>query len=277
MEVVYREGKLKLLHYLPQTGQRRPIPLVIVYALVNRPYILDLLPGRSVVEHFVKGSVEVYLIDWGVPDQADYWNTLGDYIAGYIRRCVGRVKALTGASQVSLLGYCQGGTFAAIYTALYLEQVKNVILMATPIDFGVSGGLLNLWSRKEHFDAEKLVDTFGNIPPWILNSAFVMLKPIHYGFDKYVRFWWSLLENTADDASVEEFVAIEKWLADGIPHPGEAFREFVEACVQDNRLIRNELKIDSRIADLRQITCSVCNLIAEKDHIIPPQSSRAFN
>ncbi len=157
MEVVYREGKLKLLHYLPQTGQRRPIPLVIVYALVNRPYILDLLPGRSVVEHFVKGSVEVYLIDWGVPDQADYWNTLGDYIAGYIRRCVGRVKALTGASQVSLLGYCQGGTFAAIYTALYLEQVKNVILMATPIDFGVSGGLLNLWSRKEHFDAEKLV------------------------------------------------------------------------------------------------------------------------
>lgn len=276
-EVVYREGKMRLLHYLPQTPARSPIPLLFVYALVNRPYILDLLPNRSVVEHFLKAGFDVYLIDWGIPDQADRWNTLSSYITGYTHRAVETVKRLTGATQVSLLGYCQGGTFAAIYTALYPAQVRNLILLATPIDFGVNSGLLHFWSRHEFLDVDKLVDAYGNIPPWILNSAFIMLKPLHYLFDKYVRFGWSLVDGTADDASVELFLAIDKWLADGIPHPGEAFREFVKACYQDNRLVRNELQIDSQVIDLRRITCAVCNLIAEKDHLVPPQSSLAFN
>lgn len=275
-EVVYREGKVKLLHYLPQASQRYPVPLLMVYALVNRPSILDLLPGRSVVEHFLKSGFEVYLIDWGFPDQADRWNSLADYITGSLHRCVEAVKGFAASPQVSLLGYCQGGTFAVIFTALYPDQVKNLILMAAPVDFRVEGGLLNVWSKREYFDVDKLVDTFGNIPAWTLNSAFAGLRPVYYTFDKYVRFGWSLAEGKADDVSVEQFLAIDKWLAEGIPHPGEVFREFVRSCYQDNRLIQNRLLVGSRVVDLRQITCSVCTLIAEKDHIIPPRSSQAL-
>lgn len=276
-QVVYHEGKVRLLHYLPQAAEVSPIPVVLVYALVNRPYILDLLPGRSVVEHFLKGGLDLYLIDWGVPDHAERWRTLADYITGYLHHCVERTKELTGAEAVSLFGYCQGGTFAAIYTALYPESVKNVILLAAPIDFGVEEGLLHFWSKKEYFDVDKVVDTFGNIPPWVLNNTFVMLRPVYYLFDKYASFGWSVMQNQADDAAVEEFLAIEKWLADGIPHPGETFREFVKACYQENRLIRNELKIGSCLVDLRRITCAVCNIVPEQDHVIPPQSSLAFN
>ncbi len=276
-EIVYREGKVRLLRYVPQVTPTCPTSLVLVYALVNRPYILDLLPGRSIVEHFLKGGLEVYLIDWGVPDQAERWLTLADYIAGYLHRCVEQVKARSGAKAVSLFGYCQGGTFAAIYTALYPESVRNLLLLAAPIDFGAEGGLLEFWSKKDFLNVDKLVDTFGNIPPWLLSSTFVMVRPLYYLLDKYVRFAWSVLENQADDASVEEFLAIEKWLADGIPHPGEVFREFVKGCYQENRLIRNELKIGSHIVDLRRITCAVCNIVPMEDHVIPPQSSLAFN
>ncbi len=276
-EVIYREGKVRVLHYHPQTVQQSPIPLVIVYALVNRPYILDLLPGRSVVENLLAGGIDVYLIDWGTPDQADRWNSLNEYITGYIHRCIQSIKRLTDVSQVSLLGYCEGGTFSVIYTALRPDQVRNLALMATPVDFGSEEGLLNFWSKPEYFDVDKMVDTFGNIPPWLLNSTFAMLKPLENTFDKYIRFGWSLGNQTANDASVELFLAMEKWLNDGIPHPGEAFRELIKGCYQENRLIRNEFKIGLRTVDLRRISCPVCNLIAKQDHIIPPQSSLALD
>jgi polyhydroxyalkanoate synthase len=275
-EVLYREGKLTLKHYLPQKEERVSTPLLMVYALVNRPYILDLLPGRSVVEHFLKGGIEVYLIDWGIPDEGDRDRTLEEYISGSVHNCVRQAKEAAGTEQVSLFGYCQGGTFSVMYTALYPEQVKNLILLAAPIDFEAEG-LLNLWSKKEYFDVDKLVDTYGNIPPSVLNIAFAMLRPIYNTIDKYVQFWWSLAENTTSDEKIELFCAMEKWIWDGISHPGEVFREFVKGCYQENLLIQNRMKLGQRLIDLKKIRCPVLNIVAEGDHIIPPKSSRSFN
>lgn len=275
-EVVYREGNLMLKHYLPQKKERASTPLLMVYALVNRPYILDLLPGRSVVEHFLKGGIEVYLIDWGTPDEGDRDRTLEEYIGGSMHNCVKQVKEVSGKEQVSLFGYCQGGTFSAMYTALYPEQVRNLLLLAAPIDFEAEG-LLNLWSKKEYFDVDKLVDTYGNIPAWVLNGAFVMLRPIYNLVDKYIQFWWSLTEDMTNDEKIELFLAMERWISDGVPQPGEFFREFVKGCYQENLLIQNRMKLGGRLIDLRRIGCPVLNICAEGDHIIPPSSSGAFN
>jgi polyhydroxyalkanoate synthase len=186
------------------------------------------------------------------------------------------VKEEVGTEQVSLFGYCQGGTFSVMYATLYPEQVKNLILWAAPIDFEVDG-LLNLWSKKEYFDVDKLVDTYGNVPAWVLNGAFAMLRPIYNYVDKYVQFSWSLAENSVNDENIELFLAMEKWLSEGIPQPGETFREFVKGCYQENLLIQNRMKIGRRLVDLRRIQCPVLNVIAESDHIIPPKSSRSFN
>ncbi len=275
-EVIYREGKLTLKHYLPQKKELASTPLLFVYALVNRPYILDLLPGRSAVENFLKGEIDVYLIDWGVPDEGGRDRTLEEYISGSIHDCIQQVKKAAGSEQVSLFGYCQGGTFSAMYTALYPEQVKNLILLAAPIDFEAEG-LLNFWSKKEYFDVDKLVDTYGNVPAWVLNGAFMMLRPIYNLVDKYVQFSWGLSENGLNDEKIELFCAMEKWISEGIPQPGEVFREFVKGCYQENLLIQNRMRLGQRLIDLRKIRCPVLNVIAEGDHIIPPKSSRAFN
>lgn len=287
-EVVYRRGALTLRRYLPldgsshgngggPSGGKRPVtPLLMVYALVNRPYILDLLPGRSVVEHFLSGGAEVYLIDWGAPDAGDRDRTLEDYIGGALHDCVQQVRHQSGAEQVSLFGYCQGGTFSAMYTALHPEQVRNLLLLAAPIDFEVDG-LLNLWSKKEFFNVDKMVETYGNVPASVLNGAFAMLRPIYNLMDKYVQFSWSLLENRQSHGQAELFCAMEQWIADGIPQPGGVFREFVKGCYQENLLIQNRMKLGQRLVDLRSIRCPVLNIFAEGDHIVPPQSSRAFN
>lgn len=275
-EVVYSHDKLRLLHYLPQGPSAARTPLLMVYALINRPYILDLLPGRSVVEHFVRRGFDVYLLDWGVPDEAERFLTLHHYINRYLHGCIRQVKALTGAPKVSLLGYCQGGTFTAIYTALHPNEVKNLMLLAAPFDFSVQG-ILHLWARKEYLDVDKLVDTYGNIPPWLLSTSFTMLRPVQNLLDKYVHFFQDLSEDRMDDGKLEQFLAVEKWLAESIPHPGEVYREFVKGLYQENRLMRGQLRLNGTRVDCKKIKCPILNIIAEEDHIIPPDASRPFN
>jgi poly[(R)-3-hydroxyalkanoate] polymerase subunit PhaC len=146
-EVVYEEDRLKVLHYLSEAKPRFRTPLLFVYALVNRPYILDLRAGRSVVSHFVKQGFDTYLVDWGIPTHADRYLTLDDYINGYLPRITSRLADRTGASQVNLLGYCMGGTMSAMFTALYQPSVKNLILLAAPIDFATGDAVCSTSGR----------------------------------------------------------------------------------------------------------------------------------
>lgn len=279
-DVIYTEGTLRLLHYRPRTAQRHAVPVLIVYALVNRPYILDLLPGRSVVEILTAGGLDVYLIDWGTPGPSDQWKTLHQYVNGYIHRCVQQVKEAAGAEQVTLFGYCQGGTLATIYTALHPKEVKSLMVMASP--FGLNGaqasdGLLLFWSDPRYFNVDKLVDAYGNIPVWLLNTTFQWLKPVQNMVDKYVRFAEDLAARRADDQKIEMFLAMEKWISDGIPHPGEAFREFVKGVYQQNLLVQHRLQVGGRVVNLKNIQCPVFNIVADQDHLVPPALSLALN
>jgi len=129
--------------------------------LVNRPYILDLKPGRSVVEHFVKRGFDTYLIDWGAPTYADRHLTMDDHVNGYMRNVVDFVRERNESPQVSILGYCMGGTMSAMFTALHQETVRNLILLAAGIDFGSRDGLLQLWNDASVFDVDAFIDAYG--------------------------------------------------------------------------------------------------------------------
>ena len=242
----------------------------MIFALVNRPYILDLKPGRSVVEVLLRGGIDVYLIDWGIPGDEDRKLNLDFYINRYIRNVVDKVKKISGSDKLSILGYCMGGTMSIMYTALHPEDVKNLIVMTTGIDFKASkNGLLNPWGDKSYFNVDKFVEAYGNAPVEFLQSVFLFMKPIENLVTKYVTFY----EKLDDKKLVENFLAMEKWLNDNIPVPGEVFREFIKYCYQENLLVQNKLKIKGRLVDLKKIECPVLNLIAEKDHLVPPATS----
>ena len=219
----------------------------------------------------IKGT-DVYLIDWGAPGDEDKDLDLDHYINRYIKQVVKKVKRNSGSEKVSILGYCMGGTMSAMYTALYPEDVKNLILMAAGIDFK-GEGTLNLWGEKENFDVDKFVDAYGNVPPEFLQSGFLFMKPVQNMISKYVNFY----ENVDDEAFVEIFLAVEKWLNDNIAVPGEVFREFVKYLYQENQLVENKLRINGKLIELKRIKCPVMNLIAEHDHLVPPDSSLIFN
>lgn len=271
-EVIFTENKLRLLHYYPQTEETCSTPLILVFALVNRPYILDLMPGRSVVEVLLKKGIPVYLIDWGSPGDEDKNLDLNHYINRYIHKVVQRVKKHSGSDKVNILGYCMGGTMSAMYTALHPEEVRNLILMTAGIDFKVDG-TLNLWGDKPNFNVDKFIDAYGNAPADFLQSGFLIMKPIQNLVSKYVNFY----ENVDNAAFLESFLAMEKWLNDNIPVAGEVYREFIKYLYQENQLVEDKLKINGKPVHLKDIKCPVLNLIAENDHLVPPASSIVFS
>jgi polyhydroxyalkanoate synthase len=272
-EIVYRENQIRLLRYESEKPPRYRTPLIFVFALVNRSYILDLKQGKSVVEHFVKRGFDVYLLDWGVPTDADRFRTLEDYVLGYMPNVVDYVRETTDSDKVSILGYCMGGTMSSMFTALYPERVANLILLAAGIDFSTREGLLNLWTDERGFDVDKFVDIYGNCPAEFLQASFQMLKPVQNLIQKPLNF----LERLDDPKFVEDFLAMEMWLNDNIPVPGEVFRKFVKDLYQQNLLTRGRLWLGNKRVDLSRITCPVLNLMAKNDDLVPPSQSLPFN
>jgi polyhydroxyalkanoate synthase len=276
-EVVFEEDRIKLLHYIPESGPgdgnvKYRTPLIFVFALVNRPYILDILPNKSVVSHFVKAGFDTYLIDWGVATDADRHLSLDDYINSYLRTIVKHVRRRSGAKQVSLLGYCMGGTMSTMFTALHQEYVKNLILLAAGIDFSTRQGLLNLWSDANVFDVDAFVDEMGNCPAEFLQGCFQMLSPVRNLIGKPI----TLMERMDDEKFLEEFLTMENWINDNVPVPGEVFRDFVKSLYQQNLLVKNQMRVGREIVDLRRITCPVLNLLASQDTLVPASQSEPF-
>ena len=130
-EVVWKRGKVELWRYHNGAVRYGP-PVVIVHSLVSRSYILDLRPGNSLVEYLTGAGLDVFMLDWGVPDELDADNDLERYVDWYIPRALAAVRRETGQSEVTLAGYCLGGVMAALYAAAHEDApVRNLILMAT--------------------------------------------------------------------------------------------------------------------------------------------------
>ncbi len=274
-EEVYREDKVVLYRFEPQVEHLLNIPILIVFALVNRPDIVDLQENRSLVANLLKLGIDVYIIDWGYPSRGDRWLTLDDYINGYINNCVDVVRKQNNLDHINLLGICQGGTFSLCYSSLYPEKVKNLIVMVTPVDFHIEG-LLNVWSGStlgsQALDVDLIVDTLGNIPGSFLNFTFIMLKPFQLGVKKYV----DLLEIIDCEDKLLNFLRMEKWIFDSPDQAGEAFRQFIKDFYQGNKLIKGQIEIGKKRVDLKNIHMPILNIYAEQDHLVLPASSLAL-
>jgi polyhydroxyalkanoate synthase len=268
-DTVYEEDTLKLRRYRNDTGVTLREPLLICYALVNRPYILDLQPERSVVRQLLKRGFDVYLIDWGVPTAADRSMRLQDYICGLMKNVAEVVRKESGTPDLHLFGYCMGGTMSVMFTALYPELVRTLTLLAAPIDFAKDDGLLRLWTDEKYFDVDRLIDAYGNCPAPFLQASFQLMKPVQNFIDKYASFY----ENLHDDKFMENFFAMEKWGGDNIPVAGETFREFVKCLYQRNQLIKGEFRLKNQPVKLERITCPLLLLAADFDHLVPPAST----
>ncbi|MBV1786539.1 class III poly(R)-hydroxyalkanoic acid synthase subunit PhaC [Marinobacterium sp. D7] len=267
---IYRNDKTRLYHYTPRNQTQNRLPLLICYALVNRPYIADLQPDRSLIASLLDQGIPVYLIDWGYPDEGDRYLDLDDYIEEYLDGCVNACIEHAASDKVNLLGICQGGTFSLCYTALHPERVRNLITMVTPVDFHTDDFILSHLAMK--VDADLAVATYGNIPGEVLNDTYNSLMPMRLGVQKNL----GLPAQLSDRDKALNFLRMEQWINDGPDQAGEAFRSFIQQFFQRNLLLKGEVKIGSKQIDLKTINQPILNIIGAHDHLVPPSSSRAL-
>ncbi len=273
---VYHDDKVTLYRFQPVVAQPIPIPILICYALINRPLMVDLQAERSLVANLLHLGLDVYLIDWGYPTRADRWLTLDDYINGYLDRCIDWIRTQHQLPAINLLGICQGGTFSLCYSALHPGKVKNLIVMVTPVDFHIPAALLNCQGGSTlgaaAIDIDLAVEAAGNISGDMLNYEFLMLKPWQQGVQKYL----DLIDIVDDEDRLRNFIRMEKWIFDSPDQPGEVYRQFLKDFYQQNKLIQGSVMLGEQRVNLGQIKIPVLNLIAEKDHLVMPASSLAL-
>ena len=249
-------------------------PVLIIYAFINRHYILDLLPEVSVVRSLLNQGLDIFAADWGTPSTYDKSLTIGHFVNSYLDKSIDLIREVTNSDKVSLFGYCWGGNLALTYAALHPEKVKNLVTVATPGDFDIDNSLLSVWTKTMKEDL--LLDTFGNLPGILLNAAFILRNPMEYAH-KYFHFF----EQPRSIESVAQFLATEAWLNDSPPIIGEIFREFVEYCYKQNLLIKNKMRIgegrDDKVVNLTNIDMPFLNIVAKRDDLVAPSSSKALN
>jgi polyhydroxyalkanoate synthase len=244
--------------------------LLIVYALVNRPYMVDLQDGRSLVQKLLALGQDVYVLDWGYPDRSERFLTLEDYLLRYIDGAVDHLRAQRDGAPVNLLGICQGGAFSLCYSALNARKVRNLVTMVTPVDFHTDDNMLANWVRGT--DIDLMVDTLGNIPADVMNFTYLTLKPWRLFVQKYV----GLIDIMDDKEALEDFLRMENWIFDSPDQAGEAFRQFARQFYQANGFVNGGIEIGGRPVDLARVDMPVLNVFAEADHLVPPSSSKAL-
>jgi polyhydroxyalkanoate synthase len=279
---LWSDRRTTLYEYLPDTpraapgarggegtiaaARRKDRPLLICFALVNRPYILDLQPDSSLVRRLLEAGFTVYLVEWGDPEDGDRLRDLNDYLEQGLGGCVRHLLAAHRVPALDLIGVCQGGVLSLCYTALHPKQIANLITLTTAVDFQTPEDLLSKWVRE--LDTQLLARA-GTVPGELLNALFLSLMPFRLTQQKYVR----LLAGRADQRAVEDFVRMERWIFDSPPQAAVALAQFVRWFYQENRLLRGTLELGGRAVDLKNVRAPLLNLYASADHIVPPAAS----
>jgi polyhydroxyalkanoate synthase len=267
--VVFESGKLRLRHYASE-APAHSTPILMVYALIKRPFVFDLQKGRSVIEFLTRAGFDVFLTDWLPPTAADSWRGFDAYVNDDLKAAVQAVRARTRSDSVSMLGYCFGALLSLAYTALHPMGIRNVITVTVPFDMSLRE--LPIYNIVDHLSEETLdlvTRVYGNCPAWLIQAFFTAMAPAHHAIDKYV----GLHRNAEREGYAETFELFERWMNSDVALAGRIFKETMTGIFRRNQLARGEFAVGGRTVELGQITCPFLNLVAEFDDVVHPRSS----
>jgi polyhydroxyalkanoate synthase len=272
-ELVHQAGPLDLFRYDPgpDAAERSGTPLLLVYSLINKPYILDLMEGYSFVRHLLDRGLDVYVFEWREDERRESDVTLDQFVDELIDDCVDWIRDRTGADQVSLLGHCMGGPFAALYTALHQDKVERLMTLTAPFTAN-EGGVVAMWTDRELFAVDAVVDRYGYIPGKAIRYIFLTFKPYMEAMK-----WKMFMENIGNEQVMKLFFAADKWVNDSVDVPGESFRQLMVEIYKEDRLRSGGTVLNDKKVDLAAITCPVLSMAAARDWLVSPASARIFN
>lgn len=273
--LVHRSGTLSLFRYERTGGPVKPAakapPVLLVYSLINRSYILDLMEGASFVAHLLDQGLDVFIVEWGEAKKNDRETTLDRWLLEDLPSCVSAIRTITRKRRVSLLGHCMGGVFAAAYAGLHPKDVDRLLAITTPFT-AAEGGLVALWTDRRLFPVDALVDGLGLMPGKLIRLTFLTLKPWYE-----VMRWRIFLDNAGNDAVMRPFLAADAWVNDNPDLHGEVYRKFAKSVYFEDGLRKGTLGVGDRTVGLGDVRCPVMNVAATRDWVVPKASVNAAN
>jgi polyhydroxyalkanoate synthase len=304
-EIEYKYGNIRLLHFKnnnkdEQGNQSNINSILIIYATINRFHILDIDHNRSVIRSLISKGLDVYVLDWGYPS-AFVDTSLDDYVE-FVKQAVAYIQLKNkqnnkkiynsfntkndsenskkiiktdddsqAYNKVSLLGYCWGGVIALLYASIYDKNVKNLTLLASPIDLEKDNTILSTWAKA--VDIDNYIDQFGHFDGMIIDMGFVMRNPARNAYDKYA----SLLQKNKDLKSLKMFMSVERWLYDSPIIPGKFLKQMINDCYKNNLLVKDKMKIHDKSVILKDIHMPILTIVSDNDDIVSAKSSLEIN
>jgi polyhydroxyalkanoate synthase len=266
-EVVWSHRKTTLYRYR-STQRSHPIPLLLVFALINRPDIFDLKPGGSFVEYLLEEGFDVFLVDWGYPDEEDAEMGLDEFVCDELHWAVRETLRASGAEELTLVGWCIGATLCAMYCGMdrgsEATPVRNLVLLTMPIDG--RGSTYARWIGDPQFDAERVAEQWRVVPGPAIDFANKMLKPVTNFWTTYRRLAEGVLDGTARP---DAYQPMAKWVADNPPFPGRAWAQWIHWMYQDDALAEGRIRLCGRRIDLHRVDQNILVVTAGADHIAP--------
>ncbi len=274
--VVYENQTLKLRHFPGKktSSSRRPV-LILPPQAGHSSALADYSPAQSLVRVFQSYGYDVSVTDW---QSATYeYKDLG--MNDYIRltdEAVDEVRKRTGVYKIHLVGQCQGGWQASIYTSLYQDKIASLVSAAAPIDVAAAPSQIIEYAQLPMSFFELLVATGNGLMPgkYILDG-FKSMHPEEHYMRKYKRLWKMI--DTGDEEGIKRFVTFEKWYGYTQKLPGRFYLEIIKNIFKENNLTKpGSFKLDGRPIDLRNINCPVIIMAGKKDDITPPAQAFAL-
>jgi polyhydroxyalkanoate synthase len=263
-DVVWTHRKATLYRYR-STNRTHALPILLVFALINRPDIFDLRPGNSFVEFLLEEGYDVFLLDWGVPGDEDADMGLDNYVCDELPWAMRETLRASGQEELSLLGWCIGGTVVAMHAALNPGgPARNLVLLTTPVD--TSGSLYANWVARDSFDPEFVTEVLPSVPGAGVDWANKMMKPVTNFWTTYRTLWQQVLD---DETKPEAYQSMARWVADNPPFPGRAFSQWITWMYKENRFVRNRVRLRGERVDLGNIDQNMLVVTAGADHIAP--------
>lgn len=271
-DVVWTRNKTVLHRYRPTAPRQHSVPVLLVYALINKPYVFDLLPESSFIRHLLDRGHDVFLLDWGTPGWEDRGRTLDELVGEHLPQAVAQMRRAGAGPELTMLGYCMGGTMAVMHAALEPAGLRNLVALTTPVDF-CDAGTLGVWTDPRHFDAWALADALGNVPAELIELGTKLLRPVA----NYVAAPATMWERMAAGRDMTSWMAMHQWVHDGVPFPGAAFAQWVQWLYQENRLVRGELRIGGRPVELGRVEAALLTVTGARDHLVPPPMAQPLH
>jgi len=268
-ETIWTHRQTTLYRY--RSSQRsHAVPILLVFALINRPEIFDLRPGSSFVEFLLAEGFDVFLVDWGTPDEEDAEMGLEEYICDELDWAVRETLRASGADELTLLGWCIGATLCAMYCALEPDDdgdgrrssVRNLVLLTMPVDGRDSR--YARWIGDESFDAERVAELWRVVPGWWIDFANKTLKPVTNFFTTYRKLWQSVRDGSIRR---DAYQSMARWVADNPPFAGRAWAQWLRMMYQDGSLTTGRVRLRGRRVDLGEIDQNMLVVTAGADHI----------